>query len=202
MSTSSESATSKMLPARVKDVSLSGTLTGVRSGCFPPPLLTRLSPPSSEHASKTYTTEVVTNIFSEEGAELFDCRSVSLGHTLQGGVPSPRDRTRAIRQTIKCIDFLEKHFNRKVEGKAVDPSEPDVATIVIEGPGIRFASVQEMMSRADFKNRRGKTEWWFGMSDMIAVMSGRESPPPPLLPSPRARASDWPGSEKARRARL
>ncbi|KAM0754370.1 6-phosphofructokinase [Meredithblackwellia eburnea MCA 4105] len=127
----------------------------------------------SEKASKTYTTEVVTNIFAEEGKPQFDARSVSLGHTLQGGVPSPRDRTRAIRLTVKCIDFLEKHYNRSLEGHEIDPKDPDVATIVIEGAGIRFASVTEMMAAADMKNRRGKKQWWSPMVDMVAVMSGR-----------------------------
>ncbi|KAK4703678.1 6-phosphofructokinase 1, partial [Phenoliferia sp. Uapishka_3] len=126
----------------------------------------------SEQASKTYTTEVVTNILAEEGQHAFDSRSVSLGHVLQGGIPSPRDRTRAIRLTVKCIDFLEKHFNRNLDGHDLDPVDPDVATIVIEGPGIRFASVKEMMAQADFKNRRGKEEWWSHMGDMVAVMSG------------------------------
>ena len=129
--------------------------------------------PRSEHASKTYTTDVVTNILAEEGHHSFDSRSVSLGHTLQGGIPSPRDRTRAVRLAMKCIDFLEKHFNRNLEGGELDPVDPDVATIVIEGPGIRFASVKEMMGQADFKNRRGKTAWWTPMVDMVSIMSGR-----------------------------
>ncbi|KAL8287052.1 hypothetical protein RQP46_004058 [Phenoliferia psychrophenolica] len=127
----------------------------------------------SEHASKTYTTQVVTDILAEEGDHLFDSRSVSLGHTLQGGIPSPRDRTRAVRLAVKCIDFLEKHFNRGLEGYELDPIDPDVATIVIEGPGIRFAGVKEMVHQADFKNRRGKTAWWAPMVDMVALMSGR-----------------------------
>jgi 6-phosphofructokinase 1 len=127
----------------------------------------------SEKASKTYTTEVVTNIFAEEGQDLFDSRFVALGHTLQGGVPSPRDRTRAIRLTVKCIDFLEKHHNRSLEGLPVDAADRDIATIVIEGAGIRFAPLQEMVDAADFKNRRGKVQWWAPMKALVDTMAGR-----------------------------
>lgn len=128
---------------------------------------------SSEKASKTYTTEVVTNILTEEGKDLFDARYVSLGHTLQGGVPSPRDRTRAIRLTVKCIDFLERHHKRKLDQLEPEWKDPDVATIVIEGAGIRFVGLSEMVAASDFKHRRGKAQWWAPMKDLIDVMAGR-----------------------------
>ncbi|GAA5953091.1 hypothetical protein JCM3765_007405 [Sporobolomyces pararoseus] len=119
----------------------------------------------SEKASKTYTTEVVTNILAEEGKELFDSRLVALGHTLQGGVPSPRDRTRAVRLTVKCIDWLEKQHTSGGEAGA--------ATIAIQGAGIRFVSLPEMMAAADFKNRRGKEQWWQPMQRLVDVLCGR-----------------------------
>lgn len=127
----------------------------------------------SEKASKTYTTEVVTNIFGEEGKESFDSRLVTLGHTLQGGIPSPRDRTRAVRLTVKCIDFLEKNFNRTLVGGALETGDFDVATIATEGPGIRFVGLEEMLAAADYKNRRGKTWWWDDMKDLVDLMAGR-----------------------------
>ncbi|KAK4051857.1 6-phosphofructokinase, alpha subunit [Microbotryomycetes sp. JL201] len=127
----------------------------------------------SEKASKTYTTEVLTNILGEEGKDLFDARYVALGHTLQGGVPSPRDRTRAIRLSIKCIDWMEKHHVRKLEGKPCSEEDQDVASIVVQGAGIRFASVEEMIAAADFKNRRGKVQWWSSIKDIVDTMAGR-----------------------------
>ncbi|SCV74134.1 BQ2448_6566 [Microbotryum intermedium] len=130
----------------------------------------------AEKASKTYTTQVVTNIFGEEGKDSFDARSVALGHTLQGGVPSPRDRTRAIRLTVKCIDFLEKHHNRKLQNLDPDPQDSDAATIVIEGASIRFASLNEMVEAADFKNRRGKFQWWTSAKELVETMAGKKVP--------------------------
>jgi 6-phosphofructokinase 1 len=134
----------------------------------------------SEKASKTYTTEVITNIFAEEGKDLFDSRLVTLGHTLQGGIPSPRDRTRAVRLTVKCIDFLEQHYNPSLLEVVVDDIESpikdrdDVATICTEGAGLRFVSLAEMLEAADLKNRRGKTWWWQDVKTMVDMMAGRE----------------------------
>ncbi|SGY46928.1 BQ5605_C001g00482 [Microbotryum silenes-dioicae] len=147
----------------------------------------------AEKASKTYTTQVVTNIFAEEGKDSFDARSVALGHTLQGGVPSPRDRTRAIRLTVKCIDFLEKHHNQKLQNLAPDPQDPDAATIVIEGASIRFASLEEMVQAADFKNRRGKVQWWTSAKELVETMAGKKVPSEELetpLTSPRTEKKD------------
>lgn len=123
-------------------------------------------PRSAERASKTYTTEVLSNILAEEGKDLFDSRLVSLGHTLQGGVPSPRDRTRAVRLTVKCIDWLEQQHVQS-------SSNPGAASIAIQGAGIRFVAVDEMMSQADIKNRRGKEQWWEPMQRLVDVLSGR-----------------------------
>ncbi|GAA5921416.1 hypothetical protein JCM3775_003039 [Rhodotorula graminis] len=120
----------------------------------------------AERASKTYTTEVLSNILAEEGKDLFDSRLVSLGHTLQGGVPSPRDRTRAVRLTVKCIDWLEQQH-------AQAGGDPGAASIAIQGAGIRFVAVDEMMQQADIKNRRGKVQWWEPMQRLVDVLSGR-----------------------------
>ena len=145
--------------------------------CVPPVLVRRdkltRSKCRSEKASKTYTTEVVSNIFAEEGKDLFDSRLVSLGHTLQGGVPSPRDRTRAIRLTVKCIDFLEAHHLRKLAGQPVESFEPDIATVAVEGPGIRFVGIKEMLAASNMKDRRGKAWWWADIKDLIDMMAGR-----------------------------
>ncbi|GAA5998796.1 uncharacterized protein JCM10292_007239 [Rhodotorula paludigena] len=118
----------------------------------------------SEKASKTYSTEVLSNILAEEGKDLFDARLVSLGHTLQGGVPSPRDRTRAVRLTVKCIDWLEEQNRTGASG---------AASIAIQGAGIRFVPVGEMMGAADMKHRRGKVQWWQSMQKLVDVLSGR-----------------------------
>ena len=61
----------------------------------------------NECLSDTYTTEVISSIFREEGRGVFDSRSSILGHIQQGGVPSPLDRVRATRMAVKSIQWIE-----------------------------------------------------------------------------------------------
>lgn len=123
----------------------------------------------SEKASSVYTTDVVTKVLAEEGRGLFDARSASLGHTLQGGIPSPIDRARAVRLSVKCMAFLEQHA-RSHHRRATPES---AAVITIQGTSIKLTPVSEMVKHADMKNRRGKHVWWEGMKQLTEMLGGR-----------------------------
>jgi 6-phosphofructokinase 1 len=62
----------------------------------------------NEKASKTYTTDTITNMIREEAKGRFEARTAIPGHVQQGGTPSPMDRVRAIRLAVKCVSYLEK----------------------------------------------------------------------------------------------
>ena len=149
----------------------------IRSGVSPILWVFRLNLFShrNEAASSVYTTDFLTNMLKEEGGDLFDARSASLGHTLQGGIPSPLDRARAVRLSLKCIVFLEMHHNLL----AVKPptqrhaTDDSAAVITIQGSSVKWVPVQEMVPHADMKNRRGKTAWWGKMSDLVESLVGR-----------------------------
>jgi len=148
----------------------------------------------SDKASKTYTNEFMTRILNEEGRGLFDARQVSLGHTLQGAIPSPRDRTRAVALSIQCIAFLERHSSKVDPSELRSPTTPlanrntslpmvdrvnedvekDWGTIVITGSLIRIANLQEMIDSADFHNRRGRHAWWFDFKNVVEIMAGKK----------------------------
>jgi 6-phosphofructokinase 1 len=131
---------------------------------------------SSEKSSNVYSTELITKILKEEGHELFDARFAALGHTLQGGVPSPLDRTRAARLSHKCMQFLEQHANPRAHVHAkrvVEPNPESAATITIQGSRIVFSTIDEMMKAADMKNRRGKKTWWADLKALAEMMGGR-----------------------------
>lgn len=173
----------------------------------------------SEKSSPVYTTEVITEIFKDEGGKLFDARSVSLGHTLQGGTPSPRDRTRAVRLAVKCLCFLEKHCQHveahdggENEGRNTvmpsvskpDGDEHNIATVVISGSEVRFAELPEMVEAADWVKRAGKKEevWWWRLKRVVEIMGGRHQgrlsavrPNPSLS---RSRADSKAGSDARR----
>ena len=114
-------------------------------------------------------------MFKEEGGSLFDSRSASLGHTLQGGVPSPTDRARAVRLSLKCMAFIEKHhellLKQHMRTKQAPPES--AAVITIQGTSVQWVPVQDMVEHADMKNRRGKKTWWEELIPMVRMLGGR-----------------------------
>ena len=124
-----------------------------------------------------FTTEFIQKMLQEEGAPLFDSRMASLGHTLQGGIPSPMDRARAVRLSLKCMAFLERHHETirsspEPELKRRAP-EDSAAVITIQGSRVEFTPVQSMVAHADMKNRRGKNAWWQSLLPLVTMLGGR-----------------------------
>lgn len=121
-----------------------------------------------------YTTDFITKMLKEEGGELFDARSASLGHTLQGGIPSPMDRARAVRLSLKCMAFIEKHHEaiHSQTSKVKQAPPESAAVITIQGSSIKWVPVQEMVQHADMKNRRGKVAWWGGIKELVEDLVG------------------------------
>ena len=122
-----------------------------------------------------YTTDVITRMLKEEGGKLFDSRSASLGHTLQGGVPSPLDRSRAVRLSLKSMAFLERYHEllRHTPRQLRHAPEESAAVITIQASSIKWVPAQEMLLHADMHNRRGKTAWWTGLKDLAEALAGR-----------------------------
>lgn len=114
-------------------------------------------------------------MLKEEGGELFDSRSASLGHTLQGGVPSPLDRARAVRLSLKCMAFIERHHKllEKQPAKTRQAGAESAAVITIQASSIEWVPVREMVKHADMKNRRGKEVWWSGITELVEALAGR-----------------------------
>jgi len=129
----------------------------------------------NEKASDIYTTEFITKILKEEGGSLFDSRSASLGHTLQGGIPSPMDRARAVRLSMKCMGFLEEQSTqlKKMKDHSRKHIRHSAAVITIQGSSIVFAPVTEVVEHADMKNRRGIDAWWLGLKDLAETLGGK-----------------------------
>jgi 6-phosphofructokinase 1 len=129
----------------------------------------------NESASKVYTLDVLTKMFKEEGGALFDSRSANLGHTLQGHVPSPIDRARAVRTALACMAFAEQHHARwKTAPHHQRRAGPDsAAAITIQGSGIIWVPVREMLAAADTKLRRPKESWWAKHKELIEALVGR-----------------------------
>lgn len=134
----------------------------------------------SEKSSSVYTTDVLTKILKEEGKEIFDARSAALGHTLQGGVPAPQDRTRAARLALLSMQFLESYavpnaqaYHPRQKGKTPKPNTETAAMIAIRGSKISYPCMETVMQQTDMKLRRGTDNWWSNIKDLVEVMGGR-----------------------------
>lgn len=129
----------------------------------------------NEKASDIYTTEAITKIFKAEGGGLFDARSASLGHTLQGGIPSPLDRTYGARFALKSMMFIEKQHEvlRGKKFKARQAGPESAAVITLQSSAVKWVPVEEMVAHADMKNRRGKEAWWGEYKELVEKLVAR-----------------------------
>ncbi len=103
---------------------------------------TLLTSQRNEAASQVYKTDVITKIIKEEGRDLFDSRSASLGHTLQGGIPSPLDRARAVRLSLKSMAFIEREHDKlmKQHPKTRHATPDSAAVITIQSSSVKWGA--------------------------------------------------------------
>ena len=126
----------------------------------------------NEHASDTYTTEMIANMIRDEAKGRFESRFVVPGHVQQGGTPSPMDRVRAVRLAVKCIQHLEGYGGMNQE--QIVASKDSAAVIGIQGVSVVITDMAHLESNeTDWKDRRPKNEFWVGLKDTIDMLSGR-----------------------------
>ena len=126
----------------------------------------------NEHASKTYTTEIIANMIREESKGRFESRLAVPGHVQQGGTPSPMDRVRAVRLAVKCMQFIEDYSGKSRDEIMAD--EMSAAVIGIKGARVAFSGMAQLeREETDWKDRRPKHEFWIGLKNMVDTLSGR-----------------------------
>ncbi|KAJ6115444.1 ATP-dependent 6-phosphofructokinase [Penicillium sp. IBT 16267x] len=129
----------------------------------------------NECASSTYTTQFIADIFKEEAKGRFESRSAVPGHFQQGGKPSPMDRLRALRMSIKCMQHIESYAGKSRDAIAADPLS--AAVIGVKGSQVLFSpmggadGLEE--TETDWVRRRPKTEFWLELQNVVNVLSGR-----------------------------
>lgn len=126
----------------------------------------------NEKASKVYTTEFIADAIKEESNGKFDSRYAVPGHFQQGDIPSPMDRTRAVRFGVKSLQYLEAFAGKSKQEIADDPMS--VAVIGIRGAKVKFSAMEKIeREETDWKDRRPKDEFWMGLVDVVDTLSGR-----------------------------
>ncbi|KAG2206714.1 hypothetical protein INT47_003656 [Mucor saturninus] len=136
----------------------------------------------NETVSKTYTTDVISDILKDEGHALFDSRTAVLGHIQQGVNPSPMDRIRATRLAKCSIDFFEEHSSAALEN-AHEQNQPvpvelssipeSAAVVGVSGISVTYRSVKELIAVTDMKNRKPLDAWWMSHRPLVDLLSGR-----------------------------
>ncbi|KAI9031220.1 phosphofructokinase-domain-containing protein [Hyaloraphidium curvatum] len=136
-------------------------------------------------SGSTYTTEVLSSIFHEEGRGLFDSRTATLGHVQQGGVPSPLDRIRATRMAVSCAEWVEANALASIDRRLADltssskggPSaklqsvycpQPETAAVIgIRGAEVVFTPIETLMAETDLVKRKAlEKPWWLDLQHL------------------------------------
>lgn len=116
----------------------------------------------NEKASDYYTADSLCQIFEEEGGNLFDVRPAIIGHSQQGGSPSPFDRTHAVRLVSKAISELRRLLESEKAG---------AVHIGQESGGLVSYPISHMEELIDLKTRLPYDPWWGGLKDVVYVVS-------------------------------
>ena len=143
----------------------------------------------NEKASKVYNAKLIADMIREEARDRFESRDSIPGHVQQGGVPSPMDRTRAVRLAIKCIEHLESVGHASEE--EISNNLMSATVIGIRGAKVVFSPMKEVEeNETDWPNRRPKNEFWTPLKAVVDTLSGRPNVPRPESPAVGLKAKD------------
>ena len=119
----------------------------------------------SEGADEAYTTDVLTSLFEAESHGDFDVRPIVLGHTQQGGRPSPFDRILAIRLAARAVEVLDE---------AVAAGTASAVMVGLQRGELTATPVAAMDELVDWQARRPHDQWWRGLAPLVRRLG---SPP-------------------------
>ncbi len=118
----------------------------------------------NEMASQGYTTEFLTQLFTEESGGDFDVRSMILGHLQQGGNPTPFDRVQATRLTAFCVDWLnDQAASGSHEWAFVGHSDG-------EPRAQNLRSLPDVVDTVG-ESLRPKKQWWLPLREVMTTVS-------------------------------
>jgi 6-phosphofructokinase 1 len=116
----------------------------------------------SECADESYTTDFLVTLFAKESQGMFDVRRCVLGHTQQGGRPSPHDRIQATWLSARALDYL------------IDQSANDLAPAVCvgrRGGEIHFTSLAHLPDLVEPGARRPREQHWRSLAEIAAAVA-------------------------------
>jgi len=114
----------------------------------------------NDSASPAYNLDMVQNIMEEEGGDLFDVRSVRLGHTQRGGSPTPFDRILAARLATAAMETLQ----------SLEAGAADCLCLGLRGKRIVATGLDEALAEIDWPNERPKEEWFMELRELARLL--------------------------------
>lgn len=144
----------------------------------------------NEHASKVYTSELLSDIFFEAAKGRFETRTAIPGHVQQGFTPSSMDRVFAVRFAVQSVKFIEDWSRRAYENLhlgsehhavnnlkllEVMRAHPHNSVVIgIQKSLLVFSDVNTLYKEdADISMRKGRTIHWQNLSEIGDILSGR-----------------------------
>ncbi len=114
----------------------------------------------NEVTSHTYDINMIQRIMEEEGGDLFDVRSIILGHIQRGGAPSPFDRILAARLAANAVHRLS----------ANDAEGSTFRTIGLRGNEVVSLSLADACAEMDWPWERPKDQWFMSYLPLVREM--------------------------------
>ncbi|HRW48332.1 MAG TPA: 6-phosphofructokinase, partial [Caldilinea sp.] len=121
----------------------------------------------SEHADPYYTTQFLVSLYEKEGGDLFDARPSILGHTQQGGRPSPFDRIQAIRLAAVALERLVT---------LAESGAHESTAIGRENGKLKFNDLRDMPALVEPKLHRPKVQRWMALRGLERKMAEYDPP--------------------------
>ncbi|VDK48776.1 unnamed protein product [Anisakis simplex] len=132
----------------------------------------------NEKASRNYTSEFIRELFCEESKGAFTTRVNVLGHTQQGGNPSPFDRIMGTKMGGKAMEHLIDQINehKHVSNNTTSCTTPNTATLLgVIGRHECFTPVEELCDEADFPHRLPLEQWWMKLRPLLRILAKHDT---------------------------
>uniref|UniRef100_A0A7N8XCC3 6-phosphofructokinase n=1 Tax=Mastacembelus armatus TaxID=205130 RepID=A0A7N8XCC3_9TELE len=126
----------------------------------------------NENCNANYTTDLIFNLYSEEGKGVFDCRKNVLGHMQQGGTPTPFDRNFATKMGAKSVLWLTDKLRECYRhGRIFANSQDSACLLGMRKRALTFQPLNELKEDTDFEHRIPKTQWWLKIRPIMKILA-------------------------------
>ncbi|CCK69809.1 uncharacterized protein KNAG_0D00570 [Huiozyma naganishii CBS 8797] len=137
------------------------------------------------NASKAFSATALADVMTAEAEGKFSVKSAFPGHIQQGGKPSPIDRTRATRFTIRAVKFIEEKQTvsctardsvTEVNYNPLDKANTSTAVVLgVKNAKVVFSPIKSVYEKeTDVKKRIPKVIHWTPLRSIADHLSGRK----------------------------